>query len=139
MAVNGPGDARKWALLKRNLAMVEVMTRWARLVLAIGAMILAGSGAPVVQRMMTGDAAAVKAAVTGVDSVPDAVVATRARARFVTAAVRLVPMAMAVVLAAGAVSIHRRRRGRWGVLRLRLEDVGDRWRALLLGAPPAVL
>ena len=28
---------------------------------------------------------------------------------------------------------------RWGVLRLRLEDVGDRWRALLLGAPPAVL
>lgn len=25
------------------------------------------------------------------------------------------------------------------VLRPRLEDVGDRWRALLLGAPPAVL
>ncbi len=57
--------------------MVEIMTRWARLVLTIAAMILAGSGAPVVER--------------------------------------------------------------WGVLRLRLEDVGDRWRALLLGAPPAVL
>jgi hypothetical protein len=119
--------------------MVEVMTRWARLVFAIAAMILAGSGAPVVERMMTGDAAAVQAAVAGVDSVPDAVVATRARARFFTAAVRLVPMAMAVVLAAGPAPIHRRRRGRWVVLRLRLEDVGDRWRALLLGAPPAVL
>ena len=82
--------------------MVEVMTRWARLVLATAAMILAGSGAPVVERM-----------------------------------IRLVPMAMAVVLAAGAASIHRHRRGGWGVLRLRLEDVGDRWRALLLGAPPA--
>jgi hypothetical protein len=118
--------------------MVEVMTRWARLVLATAAMILAGSGAPVVERMMTGDAAAVQAAVAGIDSVPDAVVATRARVRFLTAAVRLVPMAVAVELAAGAVPIHRRR-GRWGVLRLRLEDVGDRWRALLLGAPPAVL
>ena len=117
--------------------MVGVMTRWARLVLVTAAMILAGSGAPVVERMMTGDAAAVQAAVAGVDSVPDAVVATRARARFFTAAVRLVPMAMAVVLAAGAASIHRHQRGGWGVLRLRLEDVGDRWRALLLGAPPA--
>ena len=57
--------------------MVEAMTRRARLVLATPAMILAGSGARVVER--------------------------------------------------------------WDVLRLRLEDVGDRWRALLLGAPPAVL
>ena len=118
--------------------MVEVMTRWARLVLATVAMILAGSGAPVVERMMTGDATAVQAAVAGVDNVPDAAVATRDRARFFTAAVRLVP-AVTVVLVAGSASIHRRRRGRWGGLRLRLEDVGDRWRALLLGAPPAVL
>jgi len=50
-----------------------------------------------------------------------------------------VPLAMAVVLIAASASIHRRRRGRWGSLHLRLEDVGDRWRALLLGAPPAVL
>ena len=119
--------------------MIEVMTRWARLVLATTAMILAGDGTPVVERRMTGDAAAVQAAVAGVDRAPDAVVATRVRARFFTAAVRLVPMAMAVVRAAGAASIQRRRPGRWSVLRLRLEDVGDRWRALLLGAPPAVL
>jgi hypothetical protein len=115
------------------------MTRWARLVLATAAMILAGSGAPVVERMMTGDATAVHAAVAGVDNVPDAVVATRDRGRFFTAAFRLVPMAVAVVLVAGSASIHRRRRGRWGGLRLRLEDVGDRWRALLFGAPPPVL
>lgn len=76
--------------------MLEGMTRWARLVLATAVMILAGSGAPVVERMMTGDAA-------------------------------------------GAASTDRRRRGLWGILRLRLEDVGDRWRALLLGAPPALL
>jgi hypothetical protein len=119
--------------------MVELMTRWARLVLATAAMILAGSGAPVVERMMTGDGTAVQAAVAGADNMPDAVVATRDRARFFTPTVRLVPMAVAVVLVAGSASIHRRRRGRWGGLRLRLEDVGDRWRALLLGAPPAVL
>jgi hypothetical protein len=119
--------------------MVEVMNRWARLVLATAALILAGSGAPVVERTMTSDATAVQAAVAGVDNVPDAVVATRDRARVFTTAVRLVPMAMAVVLVAGSPSFHRRRRGRRGGLRLRLEDVGDRWRALLLGAPPAVL
>jgi len=104
------------------------MTRWARLVLATAAMILAGSGAPVVERMMTSDATAVQAAATGVDNVPDAAVATPARGRFFTTAVRLVPMATAVVLVAASASIHRRRRGRWGSLHLRLEDVGDRWR-----------
>jgi hypothetical protein len=119
--------------------MVEVMTRWARLVLATAAMILAGSGAPVVERMMTGDATAVEAPVAGVDSGPDAVVATRVRPLSFTTTVRVVPMVVAVVLAAGCASIHRRRRGGWGLLRRRLEDVGDRWRALLLGAPPAIL
>jgi hypothetical protein len=46
---------------------------------------------------------------------------------------------VAVAFAAGCGAIRRRRRGPRGVLRQRLEDVGDRWRALLLGAPPAIL
>jgi len=119
--------------------MVEVMTRWARLVLATAAMILAASGAPVIERMMRGDATAVETAVAGVDNVPDAVIATRVRPLSFTTTVRVVPMVVAVAFAAGCASIHRRRRGPWGVLRLRLEDVGDRWRALLVGAPPAIL
>jgi hypothetical protein len=119
--------------------MVEVMTRWARLVLATAAMILAGSGAPVVERMMTGDATAVETAVAGVDHVPDAVIATRVRPPSLTTTVQVVPMLVAVAFAAGCGAIRRRRRGPGGVLRQRLEDVGDRWRALLLGAPPAIL
>jgi hypothetical protein len=75
--------------------MIEVMTRWARLLLATAAMTLAGSGAPVVERMMSGHATAVQTAVGGVDNVPDAVVATRARAPIATAALRLVPIAVA--------------------------------------------
>jgi hypothetical protein len=102
-------------------------------------MILAGSGAPVVERMMTGHASAVETAMAAAANAPDAVVATRARPRLLRATLRLVPMVVAVVLAAGSASLHRRRRGPRGVLCLRLEDVGDRWRALLLGAPPAVL
>jgi hypothetical protein len=129
----------KWVPPIKKLAMVEVMTRWARLALATVAMILAGAGAPVVERLMTGDASAVESAIAAAPNPPDAVVATRARPRFVTATIRLVPMVVAVELAAGAASIHRRRRGHRGVLCLRLEDAGDRWRALLLGAPPAVL
>ena len=73
--------------------MVEFMTRWARLVFASAAMILATSGAPAVEPMLAGDTTAVEAAVAGVGNVPDAVLATRARAPFFTATVRLVPMA----------------------------------------------
>jgi hypothetical protein len=71
---------------------------------------------------------------------PDPFVTTPARLHVLPAmpAVPLVPTAVAAVVGGGSLIGCRSPRGMGG-LHIRLADVGDAWRALLLGAPPALL
>jgi hypothetical protein len=80
-----------------------------------------------------------RSALVGASEEPDPIVATPARSHVLAAlrAVPVVPLGVGVVVAAGVLS--RRRRRRVQGLQVRLGDVGDAWRALLLGAPPTLL
>jgi hypothetical protein len=73
----------------------------------------------------------------GVIDRPDTLVATPARSQLVLAVIRALPLSLAVVAAASLIA-RGRLRSMTGRL-LRLVDVGDAWRALLLGAPPVLL
>jgi hypothetical protein len=83
------------------------------------------------------DARSASPALVGVTGEPDAVVATPARSHPVLAAVPGLPLGIAAAVAASV--IRRGRRHTVTGLRFRLDDVGDGWRALLLGAPPILL
>jgi hypothetical protein len=76
-------------------------------------------------------------AVVGIIDQPDAFVAIPARSHPILAAIRGLPFAIAVVAAASLITSGRLRS--MTVLPFRLIDVGDAWRALLLGAPPILL
>jgi hypothetical protein len=73
-----------------------------------------------------------------VTDVPDALAATPVRSHPVPLALRGLPVAPGAAVAVASVL---GRGGAHPVLprELRLNDVGDRWRALLLGAPPTLL
>lgn len=109
---------------------------WALLVLAA---LTAVSSALALGGVVGDDPASVGRALVGAGGEPDPLVAAPARSHELAALrlVPLVPMGVAVVVAAAVVG-RRRRPGVQGV-HVRLVDVGDAWRALLLGAPPVLL
>jgi hypothetical protein len=116
--------------------MVADMTSRARLVLlavaalAAAAGLLAVDGIPSQRGSLAGSARLV------IDDGPVAVVATPVRSHPVPVVLRGLPLVAAV-----AVALILHSDGPRPVLRLelRLDDVGDSWRALLLGAPPVLL
>lgn len=120
--------------------MVDGMTRWARSVLLLAIFLMAITGVPAFDAASgaVGSASAAARSTAVDDAVPDAVLAPRAHARFFAAAMRLVPMA-AFGLCAGPAVHCVRRLGIRGAVSPRLDDVGDGWRALLVGAPPSFL
>lgn len=117
--------------------MVTCMTLRARLVLLAVAAMAAVPGLLAVDGMVLDDATSSSTAVVGVIDRPAALVATTARSQPVLAAIRGLPFSMAVITAASLIT-RGRLRSMTG-LPLRLVDVGDAWRALLLGAPPILL
>ena len=118
--------------------MVAAMTPGARLALFAVAALAALSSVLVLGGAVGNNPAPPNSALVGASVEPDPVVATPARTHVLAAlrAVPLVPMAVALVVAAGVVSLRRHRRLQG--LQVRLGDVGDAWRALLLGAPPTL-
>jgi hypothetical protein len=119
--------------------MVAAMTPRARLALLAVAALAALSSVLALGGAMGSDRALATSALVGASEEPDPIVATPARSHVLAAlrAAPLVPVGVAVVVAAGVIS--RRRRRRVQGLHVRLGDVGDAWRALLLGAPPTPL
>jgi hypothetical protein len=70
----------------------------------------------------------------------DPLVATPARSHSMHAALRGVPLGpLTVAIVVAVAGIIGRRRHQLHGLHVRLGDVGDAWRALLLGAPPILL
>ena len=119
--------------------MVGVLTPRSRLALLIIAALAAISGVLVMGAFLQEEPPPASRVLVGATDGSGALVATPARAASVPVALRsaLVPV---TVVAAAAVLVARSRRHRWGQrLRARFGDVGDAWRALLLGAPPASL
>jgi hypothetical protein len=104
--------------------------------LAVAAM-AAVPGLLAVDGMMSDDALSSSTAVVGILDRPDALVATPARSHQILALIRGLPLAMAAIASASLIT-RGRLRSMTG-LPLRLLDVGDAWRALLLGAPPILL
>ena len=118
--------------------MLAHMTPRARLVLlAVAALVMVPSLLVVDGILSHGTPSASSLPVEVTDG-PDAVIARPARPHPVPAAVRGLPLAVAIVLGGASVIRCGRRRPVRG-LRFRLDDVGDGWRALLLGAPPTLL
>jgi hypothetical protein len=71
---------------------------------------------------------------------PSPLLATPARLYSMSAVLRAMPLASgAVALVAAAAGVIGRRHPRLQRLQVRIGDVGDAWRALLLGAPPTLL
>ncbi len=116
--------------------MLNCMTPRSRLVLLAVAAMAAVPGLLAVDGMALNDAPSSSSAVVGVIDRPDTLVATPARSQPVLAVIRGLPLSMAVV--AASLITRGRLRSMTG-LPLRFVDVGDAWRALLLGAPPVLL
>jgi hypothetical protein len=107
------------------------------LVLLTVAAMAVGPGLLAVDGMVLNRAPSLSTAVVGVVDRPDTLVATPARSQPVLTAIRGVALSMALVAAASLIT-----RGRLRSMKaspIRLVDVGDAWRALLLGAPPILL
>jgi hypothetical protein len=119
--------------------MVAPMTHRARLALLAVAALTALLSVLALGGAMGNDPAPASSALVGASEEPGPLVATPARSHVLvpSRAVPLVPMGVAVVVAAGIISGRRPRRVQG--LQVRLGDVGDAWRALLLGAPPTLL
>ena len=118
--------------------MVADMTPRARLVLLAVAALAAVPGLLAVDGIVSDHGSLARSALVVVTDRPDALVATPVRSHPVPVALRSLPLAVAAVVAAAFVL---RSGGRWPMrrLELRLNDAGDSWRALLLGAPPVLL
>jgi hypothetical protein len=114
--------------------MVAGMTPRARLVLLAVAALAAVPGALAVDGIVSEHGSLARSALVVVTDGPDAPVATPVGSHPVPVTLRGLPLAVAAasVVRRGARRPMRR-------LELRLNDVGDSWRALLLGAPPALL
>ena len=120
---------------------LEVVTRMScrtRLVFLVVAAIAAVPGLLAIDGMVLNDARSSSTAVVRVIDPLDALVATPARSQPVFAAVRGLPLSLAVIAAATLITSGRLR-SMTGGPPLGLLDVGDVWRALLLGAPPILL
>ena len=120
--------------------MVGVLTPRSRLALLMVAALAALSGVLVMGAVQQDEPPLASRVLVGATDEVGTLVATPARSASVPVALRSALAPVTVVAAAGAVRVTRSRRHRWAQgLRARLGDVGDAWRALLLGAPPASL
>ena len=118
--------------------MVADMTSRARLVLLAVAALAAVSSLLAVDGVVSDHGSLARSALVVVTDGPDALVATPVRSHPVPVALRgLPPVMVAAVAVASVLGTGGRRSMRR--LELRLNDVGDSWRALLLGAPPVLL
>jgi hypothetical protein len=117
--------------------MVTAMTVRSRLALLAVAALTAVPGVSAIGGNVSDDSMAGRTLVVVTD-VPDALAATSVRSHPVPVALRGLPL---VLGAAVAVASMLDRGSSPSVLprELRLNDVGDSWRALLLGAPPGLL
>jgi hypothetical protein len=118
--------------------MVADMTSRARLVLLAVAALAAVSGLLAVDGIVSDHGSSARSAVVVVTDGPDALVATPVRSQPLPVALRGLPLAVAAAVAAASV-LRSGGRLRMRRLDLRLNDAGDNWRALLLGAPPVLL
>ena len=117
--------------------MVAHMTPRARLVLLAVAALVTVPSLLVIDGILSHGTPSASVSVEVTDG-PDAVIVRPARPHPVPAVARGLPLAAAIVLGGASVIRCGRRRPVRG-LRFRLDDVGDGWRALLLGAPPTLL
>jgi hypothetical protein len=114
------------------------MTPRSRLALLLVAALAAVSGALIVGDVLRDASPLASSSLVEATDGTSAMPATSARSYSVSAVLRTMPLAfVAVAFAAGRVI--GRRHPRLQRLQLRIGDVGDAWRALLLGAPPILL
>lgn len=117
--------------------MVGVLTPRSRLALLIVAALAAMSGVLVMGAVLQDEPPAASGVLVGATDGAGALVATPARSSSMPVAMRAALAPVTVVAVAAAVRV---RRHHWVQrVQTRLGDVGNAWRALLLGAPPAFL
>jgi hypothetical protein len=116
--------------------MVADMTSRARLVLLAVAALAAAPGLLAVDGIVSERGSSARSARLVVDDGPEALVATPVRPHPAPVVLRGLPLTAAVAVLFLLHSDGPRPMPRQ---ELRLDDVGDGWRALLLGAPPVLL
>ena len=121
-----------------ELAMVTGMTARLRVVLLVVAPLAAMASLLVVGGVAFGGGPSGVGTLVDITDGPNAVVATVTKSQAVPVAMRGLPMTVAVFTGLAWIVASGRRRS-MRCLPRRLGDVGDSWRALLLGAPPVLL
>ncbi len=115
--------------------MVPGVTPRRRLALLAAVVLVAVPSLLSIDGFVVNDTPSAASALVGVTDGPDELVATPARSHPGLMAIRALPLAVVGAVAAAFVIGLGRRRPAHG-FQLRLGDVGDGWRALLIGAPP---
>ncbi|MGH8999169.1 MAG: hypothetical protein ACRDY7_07235 [Acidimicrobiia bacterium] len=118
--------------------MAALMTARIRLVLLALVAVAAVSGLLAVDRVVSVDDRSAGSALSDATDASDVLAATPARSHPALAAAPGMPLVVAAAVATPTTARRGHRRLGRGLQR-RLGDVGDAWRALLLGAPPALL
>jgi len=114
------------------------MTPRSRLALLVVAALAAVSGALIVANALRDAPPLASSSLVEATGGPAAMPATPARSNSMSAVLRALPLAFVAVAFAAGCGIGRRH-ARLRRLQIRIGDVGDAWRALLLGAPPTLL